>query len=130
MSEDSQEFKKRVLIVEDESFLKELLGMKFEKEGCELLYATTGEEALEVIAEKEPDVVLLDLVLPGIDGFEVLRRLSQQSQRIPVVVLSNLGQESDVQKGKKLGAIEFLIKANFSPGEVVAKVREILNSVK
>ena len=119
---------KKVLIVEDESFLKDLLSMKFSSEGVDLVHADDGEEALKRAREEKPDVILLDLVLPDMNGFDVLKKVKTdpETASIPVVVLSNLGQEGDVEKGKTLGADEFLIKANFSLDEVIVKVRAVL----
>jgi len=90
--------------------------------------AIDGEEGLRHIKEVKPALVLLDLILPGIDGFEVLKRMKEfpDTAKIPVIILSNLGQREDVDRGLKLGAIDFLIKAHFTPGEIVARVKSIL----
>lgn len=121
-----------VLVVEDDKLLSDLLARKFTAEKFKILYAPTGERALEILKERErPDLILLDILLPGIDGFEVLRQVksSQESQNIPVIILSNLGQDSDIELGKKLGAAEFLVKVSLTLDEIVAKVRAVCASV-
>lgn len=120
---------KKVLIVEDDSFLRELIVKKLLNEGFEVVAAVDGEDGVaKATSESNIDIMLLDLILPGIDGFEVLAKIKQnpQTNYIPVVILSNLGQKEDIEKGLKLGAKDFLIKAHFVPGEIVAKVKEII----
>lgn len=122
----------RILIVEDDKFLRELIIQKLGKEGYDIVEAAEGEEGLRKMKEEKPDLVLLDLILPGIDGFEVLRRAKadEETSSIPVIILSNLGQRDDVEKGIELGAIDYLIKAHFTPGEIVEKIKEILKTEK
>ncbi len=120
---------KKVLIVEDDSFLRELIVKKLLNEGFEVVAAVDGEDGLKKAKEEQAiDIMLLDLILPGIDGFEVLSKIKADptTNYIPVVILSNLGQKEDIEKGLKLGAKDFLIKAHFVPGEIVAKVKEII----
>ena len=119
---------KKILIIEDDKFLRELITQKLLKEGFEVLEAVDGEEGIKEIKEGKPNLVLLDLILPGIDGFEVLSRAKKDPSlaSIPVIILSNLGQKDDVERGLKLGAIDYLIKAHFTPGEIIEKVRNIL----
>ena len=87
-----------------------------------------GEEGIKKIKEEKPDLVLLDLILPGIDGFEVLSQMKKESAlvSIPVIILSNLGQKDDVEKGLKMGAVDYLIKAHFTPGEIIDKIKAAL----
>lgn len=117
-----------VLVVEDDQFLRELIIKKLEEEGLGTIQAIDGEEGLRLVAENKPDIVLLDLILPGIDGFEVLKQIkgTPDISDIPVVILSNLGQKDDIERGLELGAKDYLIKAHFTPGEIVQKVKEIL----
>ncbi len=117
---------KKVLIIEDDQFLRDLIVRKLEDEGFVTLQAIDGEEGLRVFREKKPDLVLLDLILPGMDGFEVLKQAKEDKSiaHIPVLILSNLGQRDDIERGIKLGAKDYLIKAHFTPGEIVEKVRE------
>jgi DNA-binding response OmpR family regulator len=119
---------KKILIVEDDKFLRELISMKLQKEGYTIIEAVDGEEGEKKIKEEKPDLILLDLILPGIDGFEVLSRIKEDPtvSSIPVIILSNLGQKEEIEKGLKLGAIDFLVKAHFTPGEIIEKIKNIL----
>ena len=119
---------KKILIIEDDKFLRELIVKKLVKEGYEISEAVDGEEGVKKVKEEKPDLVLLDLILPGIDGFEVLSRTKEDPalSQIPVIILSNLGQKEDVERGLGLGAIDYLIKAHFTPGEIIEKIRVIL----
>mgnify|MGYP001577442948 FL=1 len=121
-------FMKKILIIEDDKFLRELIARKLEREGYETSEAVDGEVGFKKIKEETPDLVLLDLILPGIDGFEVLSKMKDDVavSQIPVIILSNLGQKEDVDRGLKLGAIDYLIKAHFTPGEIIEKVRTAL----
>jgi len=116
---------KKVLIVEDDKFLRELMAQKLIKEDYDVVEAIDGEDGLSKAKETKPDLILLDLILPGIDGFEVLAKLKEDVSvsEIPVVILSNLGQREDIERGLKLGAVDFLIKAHFTPQEIVNKVK-------
>ena len=117
-----------VLVVEDDKFLRELISQKLIKDGFNVHGAIDGEEGLKMVKEFNPSIVLLDLILPGIDGFEVLSRIKNDPSMasIPVIVLSNLGQKEDVERGLKLGAVDYLIKAHFTPGEIIEKIKAIL----
>lgn len=119
---------KTILIIEDDKFLRDLIARKLTEEGFEISEAVNGEEGIKKIKEGKPDLVLLDLILPGIDGFEVLRKIKEEPQlaRIPVIILSNLGQKEDVEKGMKLGASDYLIKAHFTPAEIIQKIKTAL----
>ena len=119
---------KKILIIEDDKFLRELIVKKLVKEGYEISEAVDGEEGVKKVKEEKPDLVLLDLILPGIDGFEVLSRTKEDPalSQIPVIILSNLGQKEEVERGLGLGAIDYLIKAHFTPGEIIEKIRAIL----
>lgn len=119
---------KKILIVEDDRFLRELMARKLREGGFEVIEAGDGEEGLKKIKETKPDLVLLDLILPSIDGFEVLSRKKEdpEIEKIPVIVLSNLGQREDIEKGLALGAIDYMVKAHFTPSEIIEKVKNIL----
>jgi len=119
---------KTILVIEDDKFLRELITQKLIKEGYEISEAVDGEEGIKKIKEEKPGLILLDLILPEIDGFEVLSRMKEDPavSSIPVIILSNLGQKEDVERGLKLGAVDYLIKAHFTPGEIVEKIRNIL----
>jgi len=105
-----------------------LMVQKLLKEGYEVEEAVDGEQGILKTKEKKPDLILLDLILPGIDGFEVLTKIKEDNNlsKIAVIILSNLGQRDDIEKGLKLGASDYLIKAHFTPGEVIDKIKSIL----
>ncbi len=119
---------KIILVIEDDKFLRELMAQKLIKEGFNISEAVDGEEGLKKIKEEKPGLILLDLILPGIDGFEVLSRMKEdpETSRTPVIILSNLGQREDVERGLKLGATDYLIKAHFTPGEIIEKIKNII----
>jgi len=120
-----------ILIIEDDAFLRELLGKKLSSSGYNVSEAIDGKKGLELVDAIKPDLVLLDLLLPGVDGFEVLEKIkaNPMTASIPVIILSNLGQKEDVDKGLKLGAADYMIKAQFTPEEIILKVQEILKKV-
>lgn len=126
--ESAEQQKLSVLIVEDDQFLRDLMVTKFASEGFVVIQAVNGEEAIQKFKDGAPSVVLLDLVVSGMDGFEILRRLQndKEAPKIPIIVLSNLSQEGDIERAKQLGAEEYLIKAHFTPTEIVEKVKELL----
>lgn len=119
---------KKILIIEDDIFLRELMAKKLKEENYEVIEGINGEEGLEKIKKDKPDLVLLDLILPGIQGYEILEEMKKdkESSKIPVIILSNLGQKEEIEKGLKLGAVDYLIKANFSPDEIIEKIKLIL----
>ncbi|HBW74022.1 MAG: Two component transcriptional regulator, winged helix family [Candidatus Magasanikbacteria bacterium GW2011_GWA2_45_39] len=118
----------KILLVEDDTFLSNIYQTKFVKEGYQVATAGDGEEALKAVKTKKPDIILLDVLLPKLDGFAVLERLKKDAETkdIPVILLTNLGQRDDVERGLQLGAADYLIKAHFKPSETVAKVKKIL----
>ncbi len=120
-----------LMIVEDEQDLRDIYSLKFTNEGFTVTTAGNGIEALDLLEQgMVPDIILLDVVMPVMDGIELLSRLKQheQYQQIPVFILSNLGQNSNIEEGLRHDAVKYLIKANYTPHEVVDKVREYLNS--
>jgi DNA-binding response OmpR family regulator len=118
----------KILIIEDDKFLRELISRKLTTEKFSIAQAVDGESGLKVVKEVKPDIVLLDLILPGIDGFEVLAKIKDDPMvsGIPVIILSNLGQREDVERGLKLGAADYLVKAHFTPNEIIEKVKTVL----
>lgn len=116
---------KKILLAEDDKFLIRAYKDSLERAGFEVILALNGTEAMRKIKAKKPDLILLDLVMPEKDGFEILEELRMDSElkKIPVLILSNLGQDSDVKKGQKLGAVDYLVKANFSMKDVMNKVK-------
>ncbi|MFA7314799.1 MAG: response regulator [Candidatus Magasanikbacteria bacterium] len=117
-----------LLLVEDDDFLCNIYRTKFEMEKFKVFVATDGVEGLDTAKKKRPDIILLDVLMPKMDGFEVLENLKKDSDLvgIPVVLLTNLGQKDDVTKGLQLGAVDYLIKAHFKPSETVEKIKRIL----
>ena len=109
-----------ILIVEDDKFLRELLTRKLDSVGFQISTAIDGHDALKKIKDELPQIILLDLVLPGVDGFEILKQIKEdpKTSKIPVIILSNLGQKEEVEKGIKLGADDYLVKAHFTPDEM------------
>ncbi|HCX27784.1 MAG TPA: response regulator [Candidatus Portnoybacteria bacterium] len=118
----------KILLVEDDNFLLNMYADKFRVEGFEVFIADNGATGLKLAKEKAPDLILLDVLLPKMSGFEVLQELNkdQRAKNIPVILLTNLSQKEEVTKGLELGAKDFLIKAHFMPQEVVAKVKSVL----
>ncbi len=119
---------RRILWVEDDTFLSSLLITKLGEEGCVSLHAEDGEHALQILKTEHPDIILLDLLLPGMSGFDVLKALKEDehTRSIPVVVLSNTAQQSDIDKTTALGAAKHLIKAHYDPNDIVNVILEII----
>lgn len=120
--------KKFILVIEDDKFLRELLVRKLANEGFDVKNAIDAVAAFAILAERKPNIILCDLILPGVDGFEILDRIKADPKiaDVPVVILSNLGQKEDLEKAMKLGAKDFMVKANFTLDEIVTKVRGIV----
>ncbi|MDO8524169.1 MAG: response regulator [bacterium] len=118
----------KVLVVEDDKFLRELINRKLQSESFETVLAVDGEIGLDLAGKEKPDIVLLDLILPGINGFEVLAKIkeNESTKGIPVIILSNLGQKDDIDKGMGLGATDYLVKAHFTPNEIIEKIQQVL----
>lgn len=124
-----QENKKiKVVIIEDDSYILDMYKIKFESSNFEVVSANNGAEGLKILKKKKPDIILLDIIMPKMDGFSVLKAIKNNiaTAKIPVVLLTNLGQREDIEKGFELGAASYIIKAHFTPSEIVRKIREIL----
>jgi len=119
----------KILTIEDDKFLRELIKRKLQEVGFEAISASNGEEGLALVKEEKPNLILLDLIMPGMDGFITLKELQKDPllASIPVIILSNLGQQDDFDKAKQLGAVDFLVKAHFTPNEIVDKINKILD---
>ena len=119
---------RRVLLAEDDRFLRRAAEARLRRHGLEVLTAVDGEEALRIARAERLDLVLLDVVMPKLEGFEVLKLLKEDAATasIPVIVLSNLGQERDVAQAKALGAVAFLVKAHLSLQDLVDRVDAVL----
>jgi DNA-binding response OmpR family regulator len=117
-----------VLLIEDEEMLANMYETKFKNEGYQIRKALDGEAGLKMAQEEKPDIILLDIIMPKLDGFSVLKKLKEDAKlkNVPVILLTNLGQDEDVKKGQALGVAGYLVKANLTPIEVVNKVKEYL----
>lgn len=120
--------KKKILIIEDDKFLIKLYSDKLVREGFDVSMAISGEEGLGKVAAEKPDLVLLDVILPQKNGFDILSeiKLNPETKHIPVIMLTNLGQESDIKAGRELGAAEYLVKTDFSITKLAEMVRHVL----
>ena len=117
-----------LLVVEDDPFLGGMLERKLHEQKFTVFRAETVKEARTLLAEKPIQLVCLDLILPGEDGFVLLREIKadEKLKHIPVLILSNLGQRDDLEKGKQIGAADYAVKANTSPNEIVSKIEQLL----
>ncbi len=123
----------KILIVEDDSFLMNVYEKKFLQSGFEILKAADGEATIALLSQGNiPDIILLDIIMPKKNGFEVLSSLHQHIdwQKIPVVIISNLGQESDRAHGKELGAVEYLVKSDTSLEQIVERITELTHQAR
>jgi DNA-binding response OmpR family regulator len=118
----------RILIIEDDDFLRSLAVSKLEKEGFVMETAGTGDEGLAKLMALPPDLVILDLMLPNISGFEILEKIrsTETMKKLKVIVFSNLGEESDVKKCLDLGVSDYLVKANFTLDELGEKIKSVI----
>lgn len=128
MENNSNGSNKKVLVIEDDSLLQDMLAQQLSKDQWVVSYAKEGDKAIELARSEKPDIILLDLMLPGISGYDILATLKKDPDlgRVPVIVLSNLGQQEDIDKGLQLGAADFMIKSNFTLDEVSAKMKATL----
>lgn len=122
--------KKNILVIEDDSLLRAMIVNKLREEAYDVSEAVMGEDGLEQMAKNRPVLVLLDLLLPQMDGFAVLEKIKsdEKLKDIPVIILSNFGQASDIERGLAMGAAAYLIKANVNPREVIELVRATLKT--
>ncbi len=124
--------KKTVLIIEDDNDILSMYKTRLEKDGFCVITATNGSDGLELIKKEKPDIVLLDIILPQIDGFSVLGAIrdDKKTRNIPVIILTNLSTEEDKIKGKILGVKDYLVKASLTPKEVSKKIKEHIGGNK
>jgi len=121
--------KYKILIIDDDEFLVDMYSIKFREQGFDVEIAFSGNEAIEKIKSGlNPDMILVDLVMPNMDGFEFLREIKNKgiAKNSKLIILTNLGQEDDIKKGLALGADDYVIKAHFTPSEVIKKVTAVL----
>ena len=120
---------KKIMIIEDDRFLSSLMKARFEKDGFGVIQAFDGEEAIQLFKTQTPNLIILDLIMPRVTGFEVLQAISisPQLEKVPVVILSNLAQDSDIEKARQLGAKEYFVKVKVSIDDLVGRVKSLLN---
>jgi DNA-binding response OmpR family regulator len=124
-----KEVKGKILLIEDDPFLSSMYSTKFEMEGFVVFAANDGEKGLKLAFNEKPDIILLDIIMPKMNGFEVLEKLKANAgtKDLPVILLTNLNQKDEIEKGMSLGANDYLIKAHFMPSEVVDKIAKLIN---
>ncbi len=123
-----KENKIKIALVEDDPFLSSMYTTKFELEGFQVVSANDGVNGVSLIKKEIPDLVLLDIMMPKMNGFDVLKEIksNEKTKDIPVILLTNLNQTDEVEKGMDLGAVDYLTKAHFMPSEVVDKIKKVL----
>jgi len=127
---------KRLLVVEDDPFLSDIYNTKLKQAGFDVELATTGEECMQKLVEGKYDLMVLDIVLPQLDGWEILSRIKELRRQnsnpalndLKIIILSNLGQKEEIKKGLDLGANGFMIKAHFTPSEVAEEINKTLKA--
>ncbi len=129
-NKDLEKNKTTILLVEDDPFLLSMYSTKFEIENFLVVTADDGEKGVELARSDLPDIILLDIMLPKMNGFEVLENLKKNKSTagIPVILLTNLNQKDEIERGLALGADDYLIKAHFMPSEVVDKIKKVLGT--
>jgi|SRR3990167_8311831 len=120
--------KKKILVVEDDAMISSMYKTKFEADGFEVFIADNGASGLELAKKEMPDLIMLDVILPQLDGFAVLEQIKkdQAIKNIPVIMLTNLGTSEDKAKGETMGALDYFVKASLTPAQISAKIKEIL----
>lgn len=124
----NNQIKKRILIAEDDPLISKMYKTKLASEGYEVLAATDGEQALNEATKSSPDLILLDIMMPKMSGLDMLSKFreTQAGKDIPVIVLSNLSNQEEIQTANSLGAKEYLVKADHTPSQVVAKIKQYI----
>ena len=119
---------KSILVVEDDAMISSMYKTKFEAEGFTVFIAEDGAKGLELAKKEKPDIIMLDVILPRLDGFSVLEEIKKDknTKGIPVIMLTNLGTEEDRAKGQKMGALDYFVKASLTPGQVSQKIKQAL----
>lgn len=123
---------KKVLIVEDDLFILNMYVTKLKSEGFAVDSAEDGMSAIQMAKKNVPDIILLDIIMPVVDGFETLAQIKKDDKLkdVPIILLTNLSQKPNIEKGLKMGAVDYIIKAHFTPSEVVEKIKKVLNDGK
>lgn len=120
--------KKKIMLVEDDLFISDIYQVKLQREGFEVLIAGNGLEALKVLEKTVPDLILLDIVMPYMDGIDVLKKIKSEEKwkKIPVILLSNISEREKIDEAMGIGADDYLLKSHFTPAEVLEKVNSVL----
>ncbi|MFA5124972.1 MAG: response regulator [Patescibacteria group bacterium] len=118
----------KVLLVEDDAMIVDMYKLRLEEEGYEVIITDRGSQAIELAKKDDPDIILLDIILPEVDGFSVLSSLKSEvaTKKIPTIIMTNLGQESDQERGQQLGAEEYFVKAQHTPADVINVIKKYL----
>ncbi|MEK7081986.1 MAG: response regulator [Patescibacteria group bacterium] len=121
----------KVLIIEDDKFMAESLAIKFKEAGFVIARLESGDKVVAEMLAQKPDVVILDILLPGKNGFDVLKELKEkeETKNVPVIIVSNLGSKEDFEKGSRLGASGFMVKATVIPEDVVVKAKQVIAGI-
>ncbi len=121
---------KKILIVEDDLFLGELISKKLSKDDFEVVHATNATDALDILSKGSVDLILLDLLLPDVSGFDFLKKVREDAKnlKLPVLVFSNLAEERDVKQAMDLGATDFLVKSNYTLDDVEKRIRALIGA--
>ncbi len=124
----TQPTNKRIMWVEDDVFLSDIIARKCKSNRCELLHTTNADDTFTLLKNDTPDIIILDILLPGKNGYEILEELKKNdaTKNIPVIILSNFGQKEEIEKGLKLGAEKYLIKATLTLDEILTEVNTVL----
>lgn len=119
-----------ILLVEDDPFLSSLLRTRLQNEGFSVVHAADGDQAIQALKTMKPSLILLDLILPKKSGFEVMEAMQSDPElnKSPIIIISNLGQDTDLARGKELGAIEYFVKAKTSIDDLIVKIREFITA--
>ncbi|HOX10946.1 MAG TPA: response regulator transcription factor [Candidatus Moranbacteria bacterium] len=121
--------KKKILVVEDDIFISDIYQVKFTQEGFEVAIAVNGLEALKILDNFRPDIILLDIIMPQMDGIETLKKIKNNDKwkNIPIIMLTNISEKEKVEESEEMGVNDYLVKSQFTPSEVVGKVNALLN---
>ena len=117
---------KRILIVEDDKMISTMYETKLKQEGLEVLVAENGSQGLDLAIKEKPDLILLDIILPQLDGFSVLQEVRSKNKNVPIIMLTNLGTSEDQEKGQRMGATDYWVKASLTPAQVSEKIKKYL----
>jgi DNA-binding response OmpR family regulator len=121
---------KKILIVEDDVFIRDIYQVKFSQEGFDVTTAEDGIKAMEILENMVPDIILLDIIMPYMNGMEVLKKIRSNDalKNVPIIMLTNISEKESVSEGISYGVSDYLIKSHFTPSEVVGKVNALLNA--